>query len=176
MRLGLRGNHQHNKVDVSRNRLDFVIGVWPRQFAGAWQYGFNHAGVYAVVFGARAKHHPVAGDQRAEIGAQIASIALTLWVFHFHLSTEVSNDLAMRFFAEFAGIQLLGDIGLLTLGALGFFLLNFFDAPGLAFGQFAFGHEIVTWRAGYSWPLNQRCGYCPVCGRRVQALAELIAS
>ncbi len=140
MGLGQWCKHDHDHVDVGRYRLELATAVGAAQFGAARQLGDDHAD--ALVAGA--PDHLVAGDQRRQVGAQVAAEhqarEFAFQRLDFDLHTEVRNYQARLFGAQVAALERFHGGGFTFGGAGGAFTLNLFDAPVLATIELAFGH------------------------------------
>jgi hypothetical protein len=140
MGLGQRGEDDHDHVDVGRNRLELATAVRPAEFGVARQLGDDHAD--ALVAGT--PDHSVAGYQRRQVGAQVATENLAgLFAIHgldFDLHAEVRDHQTVLFRAQVAALKCFDSRGLAFGGAGGAFALNLFDAPVLTTIELAFGH------------------------------------
>ncbi|MNE08133.1 hypothetical protein D3C80_1007790 [compost metagenome] len=115
--------------------------VRPAQLGTARHLRDDHAN--ALV--ARAPYHAVAGNQRWQVGAQVAAEHLArgfaVLGFHFYLHTEVRNHQAQLFRPQVATLQFLQHVLFAFGRTRGALVLDFFDAPVLAAIELAFGHE-----------------------------------
>ncbi|MNV54540.1 hypothetical protein D3C71_1467370 [compost metagenome] len=141
VRFGRRGEDDHDQVDVGRHRLQLAVVVRPAQLGAARHLRDDHAN--ALV--ARAPYHAVAGNQRWQVGAQVAAEHLArgfaVLGFHFYLHTEVRNHQAQLFRPQVATLQFLQHVLFAFGRTRGALVLDFFDAPVLAAIELAFGHE-----------------------------------
>ncbi len=140
MWLGQRGEYDDDHVDVGRHRLELATAVRAAQFGGAWQLGDDHAD--ALVAGT--PDHFVAGDQRRQVGAQVATgdraREFAFQRLDFDLHTKVRDHQARLLGAQVAAFKRFYGGGFTFGGASGAFTLNLFDAPVLATIELAFGH------------------------------------
>ena len=135
VRLGQGRDNHHNLVDIGCHGLELAVGVRPGEHTVALALRDDNPGGLAL-----APHHPVAGDQALEVGAQVAANALAGDGLDLHLGAEMSGDEAVPLRAERPAGQGLLDQGVALVGPPGSFPLDFFDAPGLLASEFAFGH------------------------------------
>jgi hypothetical protein len=88
---------------------------------------------------------PVAGDQLAQVGAQVAAMNAAgqrpFQRLHIDAAAEVRNDQAGLFGPQLSPFQLGVELAFAPLGPLRAFCLYLFDAPGLASCQLAFRHR-----------------------------------
>ena len=141
VRLGGWGEDDDDQVDVGRHRLELAMVVRPAQLGAARHLRDDHAD--ALVAGA--PHHAIAGDQRRQVGAQVAAEDLAgrfaVLGLDLDLHTEVGDHQAQLLRPQVATLQLLQHMLLAFGGAGGALALDLFDAPVLAAVELAFGHE-----------------------------------
>ena len=133
---GQRGEDDHQAVDVGRHRLEQAAHVRPADFRAARQLGDDDA----IALEAGAKHHPVAGDQGRQVGAQVTALQLAFVILDLHLNAEVGDHQALLLRSQIAAFEFVDQLGFALFRAGGAFGLDFLDPPALATGQVAFGH------------------------------------
>lgn len=110
VRFGRGGKDDHDQVDVGRHRLQLAVVVRPAQLGAARHLRDDHAN--ALV--ARPPYHAVAGNQRRQVGAQVATEHLArgfaVLGFHFYLHTEVRNHQAQLLWPKVATLQFLQHV------------------------------------------------------------------
>ncbi len=140
VRFGQRREDDDDQVDVGRHRLELAAGVGTTQFGVARQLRDDHAD--ALV--ARAPYHAVAGDQRRQVGAQVAAedlaTVLAFLCFDLDLHAEVRDHQAELLRPQIAAFQFFQRARFAACRAGGAFFLDFLDAPVLAAVELAFGH------------------------------------
>ena len=140
MRFGQRGEDDHDHVDVGRDWLELAATVRATEFGVARQLRNDHPDTLV----AGTPDHLIAGDQRGQIGAQVAAEYLAgqfaVAGFDLDLHTEVRDHQPGLFGAKIAALECFHGRGFAFGGAGGAFALNLFDAPVLATIELAFGH------------------------------------
>ncbi|MCY1182998.1 hypothetical protein D9M73_235830 [compost metagenome] len=140
MGLGQRCKHDDDHVDVGRHRLELTTAVRAAQLGVARQLRHDHADTLV----AGTPDHLIAGHQRRQVGAQVATEYLAgqfaVAGLDLDLHTEVRDHQAVLFRAQIAALKCLDSRGLAFGGAGSAFALNLFDAPVLAAIELAFGH------------------------------------
>ena len=100
------GENNDDQVDVGRHGFEQATHVRAAQLGAAWQLRDDHPD--ALVAGA--PDHAVAGDQRGQVGAQVAAADLTgLFAIHcldLDLNAEVGDHQADLLRAQVTTLQL----------------------------------------------------------------------